>query len=219
MSDLRARGKARRRAEVVAAAAELWRRHGVESVQIAQISEAAEVATQTVYNLFGGLDALVFAVIEALLDRLDVALAAAPMETGVDRSLRCVRVSADMFCSESELYRQLVVRIPKAMFDGAHYVRDSAQIQIAAIRAAQVEGDLDAAVSPEALGRQIFIGYMGALYAWACGGLEDAAFRRAAELAALLPLTSCATPQAQARLQARVREFLSVDQQARASHA
>lgn len=211
MNGLRSRGKARRRANVVAAAADLWRRHGVDNVQIVQISEAAEVATQTVYNLFGGLDGLVFAVIEALLDRLDVALAAAPPERGVERSLRCVRVSADMFCSETELYRQLVVRIPKAMFDGAHYARDSAQIQIAAIRTAQAEGDLDAAVAPEALGRQIFVSYMGALYAWACGGLDNAAFCRAAELAALLPLAATASDGARPGLQAAIVECLGKD--------
>jgi AcrR family transcriptional regulator len=213
LSGLRAKGRKKRRAEIVAAAAVLWRHHDVDEVSMAQIAEAAEVSPQTIYNLFGGQNGLIFAVIEALLDRLEAALARLT-GNGVARSLACVATSAMMFREEAALYRQLVVRIPKALFDGAHYARDNAHFQIEAIKAARGEGDLIAGADPVALGRQLFIGYMGALYAWGCGGLDGPGFSRAAELAALLPLAAMASDRARPDLQAAIMERLVAAQEA-----
>ena len=71
---LRERGKARRISEIVGAAADLWREHGMDCVSLNQIAARAEVAPQTIYNLIGGLDAIGFAVIKLALSRMDGAL-------------------------------------------------------------------------------------------------------------------------------------------------
>lgn len=198
---------AARRNEIVASAARLWRAHGVEKVSIQQIAEGANVSPQTIYNLIGGLDALVFATIEDLLDRLDDTLGASK-ETGIALSLICVRASAEMFAKDPMLYRQLIVRVPQAIFSGADFARDSATIQIEAVRQAQQTGDVEEWVSPDALGQHIFVGYMGALYAWGCGGLDEPAFLRSAELAAVAPLTAAATATAAPALRDRLQALL-----------
>ena len=199
---------AARRSEVIASASALWRERGIEGVSMQEISQGAGVVPQTVYNLIGGVDAVIFAVISELLDRLDVALAQVD-DRGVERSLRCVRESANLFAIDPGLYRQLVVRIPQAIFAGANFTRDSADSQVRAVRQAQEAGDLDETVDPNALGHHIFVGYMGALYAWACGGLEETGFIVAAEIAALAPLAACATPKARPELLARLTNLLA----------
>jgi len=193
---LRERGKARRCADIVAAAAGLWRDRGVENVSLSQIAAAAEVAPQTVYNLIGGLDAVAFAVIKQALDRLDAALAATSA-SGVDLALEAARLASELYVADARLYRQLLVRIPRVLFEGTHLERDVAQIVILAVAGARDAGQIAGAVDPEPLGRAIYTAYLGALYDWGCGDSNDAAFLCAAEIAVLSPpvrRTPCARP-------------------------
>lgn len=207
---LRERGKARRQAEIVAAAADLWCEHGIENVSLNQIAAAAEVAPQTIYNLIGGLDALGFAVIKRALVRLDAALDESAA-TGVDLALESARISATLYTGDAKLYRQLLVRIPRVLFDGTHLGRDVAKIPILAVTQAQAGGEISKGVDPERLGRAIYAGYLGALYEWACGDSGDADFLRTAEIATLAPLAACATDAARPALTARLFERLSYD--------
>ncbi|KYO55892.1 TetR family transcriptional regulator [Tistrella mobilis] len=194
---LRQRGKARRQADIVAAAADLWRARGVGNVSLNQIAAAAEVAPQTVYNLVGGLEAISFAVIELALARLDGVLASSA-ETGVALALEAARVSAGLYIADPGLYRQLLVRVPQVLFDGTHLGRDLAQITIRAMVQAAAAGEISARIDPDRLGRTIYINYLGALYDWACGDAADADFLRAAEIAVLAPVVACMPPEASA---------------------
>lgn len=205
---LRERGKARRHAEIVAAASSLWREHGIESVSLNQIAAAAEVSPQTVYNLIGGLDAIGFAVIKLALDRLDAVLSETSV-SGIDLVLEAARTAAELFMRDAKLYRQLLVRVPRVLFDGTHLGRDVAQIQILAVTDAQRAGAISADVDPDRLSRAIYTGYLGALYDWACGDSSDANFLAAAEIAVLTPLAACATDASRPALTKRLFERLS----------
>ena len=205
---LRQKGKARRYGGIVAAAEDLWRRHGFEAVSVNQIAAAAEVAPQTVYNLIGGLDAIGFAVIERSLGRLDHALKATSA-TGVELALASARLSAEIYTADARLYRQLLVRIPRALFDGTHLGRDVAEIVILAMTDAQANGQISARVDPERLGRAIYTAYLGALYDWACGDSSDKAFMEAGEVAVLAPVVACATDAARPTLAARLFQGLT----------
>jgi AcrR family transcriptional regulator len=200
---LRERGKARRYAEIVAAAAGLWRDQGFDNVSLSQIAAAAEVAPQTVYNLIGGLDAVAFAVIKQALDRLDEALAATSA-SGVYLAPEAARISSELYVADAKLYRQLLVRIPRVLFQGVHLGRDVAQIMILAMTSARDAGQIAPEIDPEPLGRAIYSAYLGALYEWACGDSDDAAFLRAAEIATLAPLAACATDPVRSALTARL---------------
>lgn len=206
--DLRHRGKARRQAEIAAAAAELWREHGIENVSLSQIAAAAEVAPQTIYNLIGGLDAVGFAVIKRALGQLDAALHESTA-TGIKLALESARISARLYTEDAKLYRQLLVRIPRVLFDGTHLGRDIAEIPILAVTQAQALGEISADIDPERLGRTIYASYLGALYEWACGDAGDDDFLDAAEIAILAPLAACATDAARPALMARLLEHLS----------
>jgi AcrR family transcriptional regulator len=206
-SSLRERSKTRRQAEIVGAAAGLWREHGIDTVSLNQIAAAAEVAPQTVYNLIGGLDAIGFAVIKLALARLDAALDVSSA-AGVDLALESARLSVALYTEDARLFRQLLVRIPRALFEGTHLGRDVAQIPILAVAQAQAAGEISREIDPDRLGRAIFTGYLGALYDWACGDADDATFLRAAEIAVLAPLAACASEAARPTLTARLFERL-----------
>ena len=207
-SPLRERGKARRHSDIVAAAAELWRSHGVENVSLNQIAAAAEVSPQTVYNLIGGLDAIYFAVIKVGLERIDKELNDASV-SGTNLSLESSRIATAHYTADAKLYRQLLVRIPRVLFDGTHLGRDVAQTQILAVTAAQNAGEISAQIDPDLLGRAIYTGYLGALYDWACGDSDDATFFAAADIAVLAPITACASEAARPALAARLFERLA----------
>ena len=210
---LRERGKAKRFAEIVAAASDLWRDWGIDSVPVARIAAKAEVAPQTLYNLIGGVDAIAFEVIRTALERSDARLAAT--ETiGVARVLACARLFSETYVADSRLYRQLLVRLPRVLFDGTYLGRDVAQVAVTAVQQAQDAGEVTPEVDAERLGRAIYSSYLGALFEWACGDTTDDMFKRSAEIAVLSPLCACASLSARPGLYGQLAELLSPDQSA-----
>jgi len=204
---LRARGKARRCDKIVAAASDLWREHGFDKVPLSQIAALAEVSPQTIYNLIGGLDAIGLAVINVAMDRIEAALAKSTA-TGVELALDAARVSARLYIEDARLYRQVLVRIPRVLFDGTHLGRDAAEIVIGAVVQAQDGGQISSGVDPDRLGRAIYSNYLGAIYDWACGDASDAVFLETAEVAVLAPMAACATEAARQTLTARLLKRL-----------
>lgn len=207
---LRSRGKARRVADIVAAASELWRQDGIESVSLNQIAAAAEVAPQTIYNLIGGIDAIGFAVLKVALARMDAEIAASSL-TGVKLAVEASCISARVFTTDAQLYRQVLVRVPQALFNGTHLGRDTADVSINAIVQAQSNGEVVSTVDPDWLGRSIHINYLGALYDWACGDSGDVDFIRRAEIAALAPAAACATEKTRELLSKKLYAALVAD--------
>jgi AcrR family transcriptional regulator len=203
MLALRARGKARRCAEIIAAASALWRERGIETVSLGQIAARAEVAPQTIYNLIGGLDAIALAVVNVAVDRIEAALADSPA-TGVDLALEASSLSAAMYVDDAALYRQVLVRIPRVLFNGTHLGREPADVVVHAMAQARSAGVLLASVDPARLGRTIYSNYLGAIYDWACGDASDAMFLATARVAVLAPVVACATEAARPALTAQL---------------
>jgi AcrR family transcriptional regulator len=207
---LRARGKARRCAEIVAAASALWRERGIENVSLSQIAAAAEVAPQTIYNLIGGLDAVALAVVNVAVDRLEARLAASAA-TGVDLALEASTASARMYIEDAGLYRQVLVRIPRVLFNGTHLGREPADVVIQAMVQAQAAGVISRAVDPARLGRTIYSNYLGAIYDWACGDASDAVFMATAKVSVLAPVVACATDAARPELSERLLAEIGIE--------
>lgn len=92
-----------------------------------------------------------------------------------------------------------------------------ARLQVEAVATAQAEGDIVTDIDAQSLGRAIYTAYMGALFSWAAGALDDAGFRRAAELAAYAPLAACATERSRSRLASEVLSRMSAVKRTRRS--
>lgn len=61
---LRDRKKARRRDAIIAAAIDLFEKKGVDATTVADIAEACDVSTPTVFNYFGSKDGVLVAIVE-----------------------------------------------------------------------------------------------------------------------------------------------------------
>jgi len=209
MLALRAQGKARRCDQIIAAASALWREHGIDKVSLSQIAAAAQVSPQTIYNLIGGLDALTLAVMNVALDRIE-SVVERSTATGIDLALEASAISARFYIDDASLYRQVLVRIPRVLFEGTHLGRDAAAIAVHAMTQAQAAGVLSAAVDPDRLGRMIYSNYLGAIYDWACGDASDALFLTTSQVAVLAPAAACASETARPELSARLLEHIGL---------
>jgi AcrR family transcriptional regulator len=178
---LRERNKARRREAIIASTLALLRQHPVNEVSIERIAAGAEVSPATVYNLVGSRGQLLVACIDRVLDQLVGELAALGPDTDpLERARLIVDRTAAAFIADREAYRQILGTVSDITRSGSSLAMDPAQLQIAAMRDAQLRGVLRAEVDPAAVGRQIYLSFNGAMLAWAGGALSDGGFRVAA---------------------------------------
>lgn len=179
MTGLRERNKAKRRTAILDAAVELLAEAPWAEVTTERIAARAEVAAATVYNLVGTRDQLLVALVERVLDSVAGGI------TGPDWPMdgdpltivrRVVDDSTAAFTAESAAFRRVVVALRLVTGAGGSVDLDPARLQIAGMREAQRAGVLDPRFAPEALGRQVYLSYIGAMQAWADGDLDDDGF-------------------------------------------
>lgn len=177
---LRERNKAKRRQAIVDSTLALLREFPLADVSIERIAAHAEVAPATVYNLIGSRDQLLHACVDRIVDGLvDALVRIDPATDPIAAATAIVEHSADAFIGDQRAYRQIIGALGGAG-TGSMLAVDPAQLQIAAMRAAQHHGLVRDDIDPAALGRQIYLSYSGALLSWARGLLTDDGFRHAA---------------------------------------
>ena len=205
---LRERNKAKRREAIVDAALALLDVHPLHDVSIERIAAGAEVSPATVYNLIGGREQLLIACVDRVLDQLVERLAGVGLDADpVARAMMIVDETADALIARRHAYRQIIGAVGDFSRSGAMIAIDPAQLQVAAMRDAQQRRILSADVDPAAIGRQIYLSYNGALFAWAGLGLTDEGFRVAARHGLMTALAAFATGRHRARFVAEVRRL------------
>lgn len=203
---LRERNKAKRRHAVLDATLDLLGQHPLGEVSIERIAERAEVAPATVYNLLGNREQLLLACVDRVIDQLvDSLIEVDPAEDPIRAAVLIVEQSADAFTGQRAAYRQILGALGDFSRTGSMMALDPAQLQIAAMREAQVQGYVRADIDPEAVGRQIYLSYNGAVFAWAGLGLDDAGFRAAALHGLWTTLAAIATDAHRDRFLAELR--------------
>ncbi|MFM9084451.1 MAG: TetR/AcrR family transcriptional regulator [Actinomycetota bacterium] len=175
------RNKARRRAAILDATLVLLRTTSIDKVSIEAIAAQAGVAPATVYNLIGSRDQLLLTCVDRVIDSLIDDLVWLPVnDDPIAAAVRIVEGSCDAFIIDGDAFRQIAGAVNGIARGGRSISVDPAQLQITAMRAAQEAGLLRADADPVALGRQVFLSYNGAFFAWAAGQLTDEGFRAAA---------------------------------------
>ncbi len=196
MATLRELNKARRREAILEATLALLREEQLADVTTERIATRAEVSAMTVYNLMGTRDDLLLALVDRVIEGLVATLAermAGPDRDPVGDARMIVEVSAAAFVADSSAYRQILGSVGDFALSGARMAVDPAQLQVAAMREAQERGIVDGGLDPRVLGRQIYLGYTGAAFAWAGRALDDDGFRVAALHGLYVVLSAAAT--------------------------
>ena len=212
---LRERNKAKRREAIVDATLALLGRHSIDDVSIERIAAKAEVSPATVYNLVGGRERLLLACVDRVVDDLVTGLVEAGDDADpIDRALLVVDRSTEAFIARRRAYRQILGAVGDFSRAGAMTAIDPAQLQIAAMRDAQQQGIVRRDVPAEAIGRQVYLSYNGAMLAWAGLGLTDDGFRIAVRHGLMTVLAAFATDRHRKRF---VAELTSLGEQLHAA--
>ena len=192
---LRDRNKSKRRGAIVDAALQLLRSDTLAELSVERIAAAADVSPATVYNLVGTRDQLLVACVDRLLENLvEDLLLVDTIHDPVVAALAVVELSSDAFIADREAFRQIVSAVNGSARAGTTVGFDPGQLQIAAMRSAHTKGLLRGDVDPVAVGRQVFLSYNGALFAWAAGQLSDSGFRAAVRHGLWSALAASASP-------------------------
>ncbi len=177
---LRERNKAKRRDAILDSTIELLQVSSLAELSIERIAALAEVSPATVYNLVGTKERLLAACVDRIVERLVDGLVA--IDTAGDpiaAAMAIVVQSSEAFIADGRAFRQIIGALRNAAGGGPVLAVDPAQLQIAAMRAAQLHGLVRNDIDPTAAGRQIYLSYNGALFAWAAHLLTDDGFRLA----------------------------------------
>jgi AcrR family transcriptional regulator len=191
---LRERNKGKRRDAIISATLALLREQSIESTSIERIAERAEVSPATVYNLMGSREQLLLACVDRVIMGVVDTLAAKDI-TGdpIANAMVIVEQSAAAFIDDGAAYRQIIGEVGAYARSGSTMAFDPAQLQIAAMRAAQRSGSIRDDADPAAVGRQIYLSYNGALFAWAAGRLTDDGLHTAVKHGLFTALAAFAT--------------------------
>jgi AcrR family transcriptional regulator len=190
---LRERNKRKRRDAILDAALRLLGQSPNRQVTTEQIAELAEVSPATVYNLVGTREQLLLALVDRVLHDMVATLAAQPPADPVQMATFVVAESAERFIADGVAFRQVVTSIGDFAASRLTIAFDPAQLQVAAMRAAQEQGIVRGDLDPAALGRQIYLSYNGALFAWGAGVLSDDGLRAAVRHGLTMVLAAAAT--------------------------
>lgn len=193
MPSLRERNKAKRRDAILDAALELLGHTPARQVSTEQIAALAEVSPATVYNLVGTREQLLLALVDRVLHHMVATLAERRPADPVAMAMFVVVESTERFIADGVAFRQVIGSIGDLAASRVTIAFDPAQLQVAAMRDAQSQGLVRADLDPAALGRQIYLSYNGALFAWGGGVLSDDGLRAAVRHGLFMVLAAAAT--------------------------
>ena len=175
--------KQERRARILAEARRQIAAGGWNSLTMRDLARASRVSVPTVYNLVGGKEALLSALMEDLFTEVS--------ETGlsvrgswVERAQSLWRAGLEAF-TDAPGYARELVRLFASM-PGPNAIRRDQQTRYVPLMAAilhdgQRQGDLARLIAPEPLARTMYSHWIAQTLRWAHGELSDDALRVAVE--------------------------------------
>jgi len=204
---LREKQKGRRREQVLDAARRLIRATGGTDFPMRRLADEAEVGLVTPYNQFGSKTGVLYALLNASLERLDRAVDVRPSAKPVDAVLELAGIAADMYVSDPAFYRPLMQCV-LGVRDQEHRPRAlerSLRLWSRTVEAAVHGGLLARSVDAGMLARQLMVGFIGGLELWIHEDLDDQGFRAQSLYGSALLVLASASPSARPRLLERVR--------------
>jgi AcrR family transcriptional regulator len=179
---LREKQKAERRDQILDSARRLIRATGGTDFSMRLLAEDAEVGLVTPYNLFGSKSGVLYALLNATLERLDRVVDVRSPAKAVDAVLQLADRAADIYARDAAFHRPLMQFL-------------------LGVRG----GLLPQSVDRDLLARQLLIGFIGVVELWIHEEFDDDAFRAQSMYGSALLMLAHAAPAARPRLLARLR--------------
>lgn len=174
--------KAERRGRILAAARTLIAERGYDGLTMRDLAQASRVSVPTLYNLFGGKQAIILGELETTF-----AAVLAGMEEAHGRSFvaqayaACEAATRDWLSAPA--YSRELVRLFMTSEESGPIRRQTEEQYVALMTAqlavAQETGEIAGWVEPVAVARRMYAHYTHAMIQWAHGELDAEGFRAA----------------------------------------
>lgn len=204
--------KAERRARILAAARLLIAERGYAGLTMRDLARASRVSVPTLYNLFGGKQALLLGELEATFAAVVAGIEKSGAGSAIDRALAtCDAGNADLL-AVPRYSRELVLlfltgsetsELRRATAE--QYVELMAEV----LRDGQAAGEIESWIDAGVLARRMFAHYQLAMIEWARGEIDDAGFRAATRFGMCAMLLGVARGRARHRLTQEIQNVQS----------
>jgi AcrR family transcriptional regulator len=200
--------KAERRARILAAARELIAERGYDGLTMRDLARASRVSVPTLYNLFGGKQALILGELESTFAAVVAGIATVKTGTVVDRALAtCDAGNADLL-AVPKYSRELILLFltsPETTPVRREAAERYAELMADLMRDGQRAGDIEPWIDPLVLSRRMFAHYQVTMIEWARGEIDADAFRAATRFGMCAMLLGVARGRARRQLTAEIR--------------
>jgi AcrR family transcriptional regulator len=205
-----------RRQRILESARRLIVKGGMRAVTMRRLARDADLSVTTLYNLIGGREKIVAALVGDAIDRMDEVLAReAPLEDPLERCRAVVTVSIEYVVQNESIFRPFALSIsqdttdktPKASEASRHVSNRASGMQSLAIREAISQGLLIDLLDPDHLGSQIYHGWEAAFFQWGRGLVDEAGFRARALYGLYLALLGISSERVRPAIETELRSL------------
>nr|HEX4315592.1 TetR/AcrR family transcriptional regulator [Kofleriaceae bacterium] len=173
---LQAEHKADRRAHIQRVAARLVAERGYDGLTMRDLAHAARVSVPTLYNLFGGKDAILCAELEARIATIAARVAPLPATASFfERGVTAFEAGQRLLEASPEFFRACA-RMFMTSPDAQPMRRRADELAVAVVRdnlaAAKAAGQVASWASPDTVARHALALYNATFLGWAMGELD-----------------------------------------------
>jgi AcrR family transcriptional regulator len=202
--------KAERRGRILVAARKLIAERGYEGLTMRDLAKASRVSVPTLYNLFGGKQALLLGELEETFTNVAASLERAHDGSFVERALAACEAGNEDLLAAPDYSRELVhLFLTSEETRGLRQGVQQRYVEMMAgvLREAQSNGELAAWVEPVTVSRRMFAHYLHTMIQWAQGELDAGEFRNATLFGMCLMLLGIARGRAASDIERRAQEL------------
>ncbi|MEM8694482.1 MAG: TetR/AcrR family transcriptional regulator [Pseudomonadota bacterium] len=209
-SNTRSVNMQRRRDAILGEAQRVIGEQGFEALNLRSLASAASVTVPTIYNLIGNKDALLMALFERAVSRIEQQLGEFESAAPLEQAEAVVIQSTDIFATDENFYRAAMIAGEQVgyrpdMLAATRSIDDrSTLMAVNACRAGLREGLLRGRIACDLLGGQMYGLYRACLYDWVHQLISIADFRRNALRGFYVCLAADATEDFHAELVRRI---------------
>jgi AcrR family transcriptional regulator len=203
---LREKQAIERRERILDAARRLIRRSAGTGFSMRALAEESQVSLATPYNLFGSKGGVLYALLNASLDKVDHATHTYRSTDPIERVLEVAGVAADVYARDPAFYQPLMQFLlgVRELAHRPRFIARSLALWSRTVQAAVRHRLVSADVAAGPLARQLMINFAGVLELWIHEELDEDGLRDQALYGSTLLLLGAALPAARVRLVKRL---------------